>query len=140
MGMVTAGGESRTAGIVYVVSQYRLYVGTATDAWKTRHIQQNPSVSLTIPIAKRIPLLPWIRIPSATITFSADAHVLPWDDVTSEVKNSLFRGMAVDDEFVKGTCVLEIQPRGRFLTYGVGVSLLDMRDPEKASGSVPVAS
>ena len=35
-------------------------------------------------------------------------------------------------------CVLELEPVGRFLTYGVGVSLMKMRDPVEVSGRVPV--
>jgi len=35
-------------------------------------------------------------------------------------------------------CMLEIRPTGHFVTYGVGVSLMDMRDPEKARGRAPV--
>lgn len=34
--------------------------------------------------------------------------------------------------------LLEIRPTGHFVTYGVGVSLLDMRHPQKARGRVPV--
>jgi hypothetical protein len=35
-------------------------------------------------------------------------------------------------------CILELEPEGRFLTYGVGVSLMKMRDPVAASGRVAV--
>ena len=35
-------------------------------------------------------------------------------------------------------CIIEIRPNGHFATYGIGVSLLDMRDPEKARGRTPV--
>ena len=55
LGMVTAKHESRTVGIVYVVRDRRLYIGTGTETWKTRHITQNPHVSMTIPIHKSIP-------------------------------------------------------------------------------------
>jgi hypothetical protein len=34
--------------------------------------------------------------------------------------------------------IREIHATGHFATYGVGVSLLDMRDPEKARGRTPV--
>jgi hypothetical protein len=35
-------------------------------------------------------------------------------------------------------CIIEIHANGHFATYGAGVSLLDMRDPEKARGRTPV--
>jgi len=36
------------------------------------------------------------------------------------------------------TFILEVEPEGQFVTYGVGVPLLAMRDPRKAEGRVPV--
>ena len=59
LGMVTAKGESRTVGINYVVDDHKLFVNTDKEAWKTRHAAANPHVSVTIPIVKRVPLLPW---------------------------------------------------------------------------------
>ena len=35
--------------------------------------------------------------------------------------------------------VIEIIPEGHFLTYGIGVSLMQMRDPAQASARVPVS-
>ena len=35
--------------------------------------------------------------------------------------------------------ILEIRPEGRFLTYGVGVPLMRMRDPAASRARVPVA-
>jgi hypothetical protein len=37
------------------------------------------------------------------------------------------------------SCVIELTPEGQFLTYGIGVSLMAMRDPEVALVRVPVA-
>jgi hypothetical protein len=39
---------------------------------------------------------------------------------------------------VAGSCLVEITPVGEFVTYGVGVRLMDMREPEKARGRAPV--
>ena len=63
LGMVTAKGEARTVGIVYTAQDRKIYIATGNDSWKARHTQNNPNVSLTVPIAKRIPFLPWIKIP-----------------------------------------------------------------------------
>jgi uncharacterized pyridoxamine 5'-phosphate oxidase family protein len=139
LGMVTAQNEARTVGIVYVVRGRKLYVGTGRDAWKTRHIRQNPNVSLTIPIHKRIFFMPWIKIPSATITFAGKAQVKDIDDVPADVLDVVYRGMELDDAFKAESVVIEIEPVKEFLTYGVGVSLMDMRDPAKARGRVAVA-
>lgn len=36
--------------------------------------------------------------------------------------------------------VIELAPRGEFLTYGVAVPLMDMKDPELARAVVPMTS
>ena len=92
VGMVTKNGEARTVGIVYAEDNGKLYISSQKQAWKVRHITQNPHVSLTIPIAKRIPLLPWIKIPAATITFSGQGSILTLDDVAF-TRGELFLGV-----------------------------------------------
>lgn len=138
LGMVTTKNEARTAGIVYIVHNRKLYIGSKKTAWKNRHIAANPHVSLTVPIAKRIPLLPWIKIPAATITFSGTAQVLETAEASPEVVQALFRGMADTPETSAPFAIIEVTPVGHFVTYGVGVSLLTMRDTEKARGRVAV--
>jgi len=140
LGMVTAKDEARTVGIVYVVQDRKLYIGTDQDAWKTRHIAANPHVSLTIPIAKRIPLMPWVKIPAATITFCGTARVLAANETPPEILQAVFRGMAASEELMAKSCLIEVTPEKDFITYGVGVSLMQMRDPQLARGRAPVAS
>lgn len=139
LGMVTDKGEARTVGVVYTVHDQRLYIVSGKDTWKVRHISQNPHVSLTVPVAKRIPLLFWIKIPAATITFSGLASVCDAESVSPEVLHSLLRGLELDTQTLKTMCVIEVQPVGDFITYGVGVPLMTMRHPEKARGRAPVA-
>ena len=136
---VTPKAQARSAGIVYVVRDRRLYVGTGKDSWKAKHIRLNPNVALNVTIPKRIPFLPWIKIPDATIAFSATASVQAMSETAPEILEALMKGMANQDEIVAQSCMLVIVPTGHFVTYGVGVPLLDMRDPEKARGRVPVA-
>lgn len=139
LGMVTADSEARTVGIVYVVHNHKLYISSQRTAWKVRHIAQNPHVSLTVTIPKRIPFLPWIKIPAATITFSGLAHIYDIQKITPDIQKALFRGLETDPETVKTACVIEVTPEKEFVTYGVGVSLSDMRDPHKARGRAAVA-
>ncbi|GAB4264569.1 MAG: hypothetical protein Kow0080_03760 [Candidatus Promineifilaceae bacterium] len=139
LGMVTAKGESRTTGVVYVVANKKLYVGSRTDAWKVRHVQLNPHVSMTITIHKQIPFMPWIKIPPATITFAGEAAVYKPAKVDAQVVKALFKGLAEEKDALAHTSIIEITPKGDFLTYGVGVSLLTMRNTQKARGRVPVA-
>ncbi|MCS6843056.1 MAG: hypothetical protein NZ528_01840 [Caldilineales bacterium] len=45
---------------------------------------------------------------------------------------------ADDPQVVAESCLIEVTPRGEFVTYGVGVPLWQMRDPEQALGRAPV--
>ena len=136
LGMVTSREEARTVGIVYVVDDHKLFIGAEPTQWKTRHISKNPNVSLTILIPKRVPLLPWVEIPDATITFSGTARILDKADVNKHVLEKLYR----HEEGRNGWCAIEVTPRKDFITYGVGVSLLTMRFPEKSRARVTVGS
>lgn len=138
LGMVTARGEPRTAVIVYTVRDRRLYIGSDRSAWKVRHIQSNPNVSLTVTIPKRLPFLPWIRIPAAAISFQGEATAHALEEVPEEIPRTLFKGLEMSEAEKAETCILEVRPRGRFVTYGIGVSLAKMRIPEEAAGFAPV--
>lgn len=138
IGMVTAKNEARTVGIVYVVRDRKLYFGSFIKMWKVRHISANPHVSLTIAIDKRVPLMPWIKIPAATITFSGRARVLEIGELPHDLVQDVFRNKDVDEQFIADSCVIEVTPEKDFITYGVGVSLLQMRDPNKSRSRAPV--
>lgn len=137
LGMVNAKGEARTVGVVYIIRDQKLYISTQKSTWKTRHIQQNGHVSITVLIHKRIPFLPWIKIPAATITFSGTARVLAYDDVDAEIASSL-SGRELSKQETAVLAIIEVSPVGDFVTYGVGVSMSEMRDQEKARGRVAV--
>ena len=138
IGMVTKENEARTVGIVYVVRDRRLYIGTGKNTWKAKHIAQNPHVSLTIPVHKGIPLLPMIKIPAATITFCGEAKIIAPEETSPEILEAVYRGMAEDQERMADTCLIEVTPVKDFITYGIGTSLMEMRDPEQARGRAPV--
>lgn len=138
IGMVTARQEARTVGVVYIVRDRKLYIGTGKETWKARHIAGNPHVSVTIPIPKRIPLLFWIKIPAATITFSGTARLIDAAEADPDLLRAVVRGMADDPERVAASYLIEIAPEKEFVTYGVGIPLMQMRDPEKARGRAPV--
>lgn len=139
LGMVSASGKARTAGVVYIVHDRKLYIATKKTAWKARHIQNNPHVSITVPIARHVPFMPWIKIPAATITFSGTARVLDASAVSGEVLKALFRGAEQNPDELATAVIVEVEPAGEFVTYGVGISLMQMRFPEKARGRAPIA-
>lgn len=138
VGMVTPGSEARTVGVVYVAIDRKLYFGTFKETWKVKHILHNPHVSLTVPLAKRIPFMPWIKIPAATITFAGVARVLENEAVKADVLKALYRDVAKDEKAMAQSCVIEVTPQGEFITYGVGIPLMQMRFPEKSRGRAAV--
>lgn len=139
IGMVTAEHEARTVGVVYVVRDRKLYIATGKETWKARHIGANPHISVTIPIAKRIPIMPWVKVPAATITFCAMARVFPAKDASPDLLRAILHGLAENEAMVADSCLIEATPEKEFVTYGVGVPLMQMRHPEIARGRVPVA-
>jgi hypothetical protein len=139
IGLVTADNESRTVGVVYITRNHRLYIASGKETWKVKHIAQNPHVSLTIPIHKRIPFMPWIKIPAATITFSGIAQILEPAETPTEIIQAIFRDMAGNTELMAESCLIEVTPVKDFITYGVGIPLMQMRDPKLARGRVPVS-
>ncbi|MFN2135953.1 MAG: pyridoxamine 5'-phosphate oxidase family protein [Candidatus Promineifilaceae bacterium] len=138
LGMVTPAGEARTVGIVYVTRDRRLYISSGTDTWKVKHIRKNPHVSLTVPVHKGIPLMPWIKIPAATITFCGSAVILDPRETPTEIVRAIYRDMANNEQLMAESCLIEVTPLGEFLTYGIGIPMMKMRDPEQARGRAPV--
>lgn len=136
--MALHNSDSRTIGIVYTARDPRLYIAAEWNSWKARHIASNPHVSLTVTIPKRIPFLPWVRIPAATISFQGEASLHGIDDTPQEIARSLMRGLEIAADYRKQICIIRVQPTGEFVTYGVGVPLLAMRRPEAARGRAPV--
>ena len=139
LGMVSARGAARTAGVMLHVDGRRLWSTTNDAEWKAKHLAAHPQVSVTVPVAKRVPLMPWVKIPAATITFSAVATLVPAAEVPDRVSDVLLRGLDVEEDGARGALVgIRIEPVGDFVTYGVGVSLMAMRDTEAARGRVSV--
>lgn len=138
VGMVTAGHEARTVGILYAVGDHKLYFITGSDTWKARHIAANPHVSVTIPIAKRVPIMPWMKIPAATITFAGTARLFPTPEAPPELLHALLHGADPNADTVADSCMIEVTPEKEFVTYGIGIPLMQMRYPEKARGRAPV--
>jgi hypothetical protein len=138
VGLVTATGEARTVGIAYLVRDKKFYFCTNTNAWKVKHLRNNPNVSMTVPIAKRNPFLPWVKIPAATITLSGTGRVLNLTEVPAEIPDTLLKDLKPTEEVRRHASVVEITPKGDFITYGIGVPLRRMLEPAEAAGRTPV--
>jgi hypothetical protein len=134
---VTPAGEPRSSGVVYRAVGRRLYIATAPDSWKARHIAASGRVAVTVPVRRGGLLSLVLPIPPATVSFHATAVVHPAD---SPGVRPLLKELAslLPQERQVSAAVIEVVPEGRFVTYGVGVSLRQLRDPVAAGARVPV--
>jgi len=130
-------GEPRSTGVVYRCLGRRLYVAVAPDSWKARQIARDGRVSMTVPVRRGGALALLLPIPPATISFRGNAIVHPAGSPESapllEELGSLLPAERRDT-----AAIVEITPEGAFVTYGIGVSLNEMRDPEVARARIPV--
>jgi hypothetical protein len=131
---VTPGGEPRSSGVVYTMSGSRMFVVVGKDSWKARHIAAFGSVAVTVPIRRGGVMSLLVPIPPATVSFPATA-VVHSGDVLAELPELARLAPA---ERRSECAVLEIRPAGHFVTYGVGVPLLRMRDTAASRARVPV--
>jgi len=135
---VTPTGEPRSSGVLYATIDRRLYVVVATDSWKARHIATSGRVAVTVPVRRGGILSVLLPIPPATISFHAFATVHDGDALQgSPVMERLAPLLPAQRRASCG--IVEVCPAGPFLTYGLGVSLMQMRDPALARARVPVS-
>jgi hypothetical protein len=136
---VTPDGQPRSSGVVYATAGRRLYVVVAADGWKARHIALNEHVAVTVPVRRGGILSLVFPIPPATISFHATAvvHTEGWTELANSLKEI---EALIPPERRASSTVIDIIPEGVFVTYGIGVSLLQMRDPAAARAHVPVGS
>lgn len=132
---VTPAGEPRSSGVTYAVSRQRLYVVVAPDSWKARHIAAGERVAVTVTVRRGGILTLLMPIPPATVSFHGAAVVHPEGEL--EIPTDLAK--VVPAERLVASRIIEIVPEGYFVTYGLGVSLLQMRNPEIARARLPVA-
>jgi hypothetical protein len=137
LGYVTPSGEPRSSGVVYKTVGRRLYVAVAPDSWKAKHISESRRVAVTVPVRRGGVLSLVAPIPPATISFHGTAIV---HAAGSPRVRSLLRelGSLIPAERQASGSVIEVVPEAAFVTYGLGVSLMKMRDPAAAGGRVPV--
>jgi hypothetical protein len=136
---VTAAGEARSSGVVYATAGRRLYVAVAADSWKARQVAASGRVAVTVPVRRGGLLALLFPIPPATISFHGAAIVHPAGNVLTGVAPRQLASL-LPAERQASSRIIEIIPEDHFLTYGIGVSLMQMRNPAAARARVPAAS
>ena len=138
IGMVSARGQARTVGVMAYTVNRTVWFTTNETTWTTRHIVAHPDVSVTVTIPKRVPLIPWIKVPAATITFSGVAEVIPAHRMPAVALDALTKRVRQAENGSEGELLgIGIRPVGDFVTYGVGVSVITMLDTMAARGRTP---
>jgi hypothetical protein len=133
---VTPSGEPRSSGVVYKTVGRRLFAVTAPDSWKAKHIAASGRVAVTVPVRRGGALSFVVAIPPATVSFHGTATVHP--PGSPQLRSLPKELMALlPAERRTGGSVVEIVPEGTFVTYGLGVPLMKMADPDAARGRVP---
>lgn len=135
---VTPAGGPRSSGVVYTTIGRSLFVVVAADGWKAKHIAASGQVAVTVPVRRGAIMSLVFPIPPATISFHASATVHGFDSPEGRQVLKQLAHLLPPERQAKSR-VIEIRPTGRFVTYGLGVSLMGMRDPARARAHVPVA-
>jgi hypothetical protein len=139
LGYVAPSGEPRSSGVVYRTVGRRLCVAVAPDSWKAKHVAASGRVAVTVPVRRGGILSLVVPIPPATISFHATAIVhRPGSPEVRPLLEEL--GSLLPAERRTSASIIEVIPEGVFVTYGLGVSLMKMRDPAAARARVPVST
>jgi hypothetical protein len=133
----TPAGQPRSSGVVYKAIGRRLYIATDPDSWKARHIAVSGRVAMTVPVRRGGLLSLVVPIPPATVSFHGAAVVHPADAPEVRPLLDALKPLLPDDRR-SDAVVIEVTPEDAFVTYGIGVSLTRMRDPDAAGARVPV--
>ncbi len=134
---VTPSGEPRSSGVVYKTLGRRMYVAVAPESWKAKHVAASGRVSVTAQVHRGGILSLVVPIPPACISFHGTAIVRPAD--SPEVRPLLEKlGSLLPAERRTSASIIEIVPVDAFVTYGIGIPLMKMRDPDAARARVPV--
>ena len=134
---VTPAGSLRSSGVVYAIVGRRMYVAVVPDSWKARHIASGGQVAVTVPVRRGGLLSLLVPIPPATVSFHATVIVHPAGALEIHSLSKRLESL-LPAERRSSSVVIEIIPEGRFLTYGLGVSIMQMRHPAAARARVPV--
>jgi hypothetical protein len=134
VGHVTPEGEPRSSGVICKAIDQRLYFVTAADSWKAKHLAESGRASATVLVRRGGILSLLFPIPPATICLHGAATV--HEPGTAQIPDAL--APLLPEERRRDCAVVEIIPEGNFLTYGIGVPLMKMRDTARSRAHVAV--
>lgn len=127
-------GRPHSAGVLYQYVAGRLYISTTAGSVKARNVRETGRAAVTVPV-RRAPM-----IPPSCVQFQGSAQVLAVDDpaIRALVDAGRLKRITAHGELdLPDGCFIEVMPRGRISTYGLGMSLLAfLRNPLAAARAV----
>jgi len=125
--------------VVYQSDGNNIYCITGKNTLKARNIRQNNKVSVTIPFRKNF-FHKIVPAPPAELHFTAVAEIRPFEDQQARKIFAKYLKYHENVENQEDSIWIKITPSRRISTYGVGVKLLKMRNPDKARNFVDLQS
>jgi len=128
-------GQPHSCVVVYQSDGDTIIALTGKDTIKAKNIQKNPKVSITIPFRMNL-LHKLVPAPPAELHFYATAEILSKEDGDARriygkfLKHAESSGVAEDSVFIK------IKPLKTIHTFGVGIKMWEMRNPNKARNKI----
>ncbi len=125
-------GMPQSSVVVYASDGYTMYVLTGKSTAKIRNIIRNPRVSVTIPFYKNLIHRLITIAPPAAITFRARAETREFDDSEATEFYEKALNFKVPDDMEEEGIWIKLTPGNSATCLGVGISLFELRDLEKA--------
>ena len=135
---VSSKGNPQSSLVVYVSDGETIYVMTGEMTQKIKNIKKNPLVSVTIPFYKNLLHRLITMAPPASLTFKADADILPFNE---EEPRKLFKKrmrMEPPDMPNEKPVWVRLKPKSRVVCRGVGVPLWELSNLGKSFTVLPV--
>jgi hypothetical protein len=125
-------GTPQSSLVVYASDGYTIYILTGKTTVKIRNILRNPRVSVTIPFYKNLIHRLITIAPPGAITFRARAETREFDEGEAIEFYEKALNFKVPDDMEEEGIWIKLTPGNSATCLGVGISLLEMRDLEKA--------
>jgi general stress protein 26 len=125
-------GTPQSSVVVYASDGYTIYILTGKTTAKIRNILRNPRVSVTIPFYKNLIHRLITIAPPAAITFRARAETRQFDDSEATEFYEKALNFKVPDNMEEEGIWIKLTQGNSATCLGVGISLLELRDLEKA--------
>ncbi|TFG02429.1 MAG: pyridoxamine 5'-phosphate oxidase family protein [Promethearchaeota archaeon] len=132
---VSSNGIPYSSVLVYQSDGNVIICQTGTNTLKANNIRANNTVAVTIPIRKNF-FHKLIPAPPAEIHFTTKAEILPKEDEEARTIFSKFLKHSEMVDLPQENIWIKIQIPNKVTTYGIGVPLFKMRDPNKARNKI----